>query len=101
MVGRRKVVLSDEQSAFLQDQALELKGRFGADVWHAFKRKFPDSTITKTTLQRRFEDISAQIGNRDEATSSNQLKQIFFSYVSIKCLSTFRIVSPAQEYVHV
>ena len=88
MVGRRKVVLSDEQSAFLHDQALERKGRFGADVWHAFKHKFPDSTMTKTTLQRRFEEIWAQIGNRDEATSSNQIIQQLFSYVSIKCLSS-------------
>ena len=85
MVGRRKVVLSDEQSAFLQDQALELKGRFGADVWHAFKRKFPDSTITKTTLQRRFEEIWAEDGDQDEATSSKQHLQVFFSHESIKC----------------
>ena len=88
MVGRRKVVLSDEQSAFLQDQAIEFKGRYDAEVWHAFKRKYPDSTITRTTLQRRFEEIWAQVGNRDEATSSKKHKQLFILNVSIKCLSS-------------
>ena len=92
MVGRRKVELTDEQSDFVQDQAHEFKGRFEADVWHAFKRKFPDSTITRTTLQRRFEELWEQVRNRDEATSSDQIIQLFFSYVSIKCLSSKHFV---------
>ena len=78
MVGRSKVELSDEQSAFLQDQAHELNGEFNAEVWHAFKRKYPASTISRPTLKRRFEEIWAQRGNRDEATSSKQHLQQFF-----------------------
>ena len=85
MVGRSKVELSDEQSAFLQDQAHELNGAFDAEVWHAFKRKYPASTISRPTLKRRFEEIWAEDGDQDEATSSKQHLQVFFSHESIKC----------------
>ena len=88
MVGRRKILLPDEQREFLYDLAIELKGRFSSEVWHDFKLLFVDSTITRTTLQRRFEEIWAQVGNRDEATSSKKHKQLFILNVSIKCLSS-------------
>ena len=71
-MGRPKIVLSDEQCAYLQELAQEHNGAFGIDVWRAFNVRFPNSTMSKSTLEARFKEIWAQTGHRDEANSSNK-----------------------------
>ena len=84
MVGRRNIEITDEQREFLYDLATEFKGKFSSEVWHDFKLLFVDSTITKMTLQRRFEEMWAQ-ARKDQADTSNITKlRLLFPYSSTK-----------------
>ena len=80
MVGRRNIEITDEQREFLYDLATEFKGKFSSEVWHDFKLLFVDSTITRTTLQRRFEEMWAEV-NQDQANSSNKTKLPFLFHI--------------------
>ena len=98
MVGRRKIVLTDEQYEFMYDLVLELKGVFSRQVWHDFKLKFVDSTIAIVTLKRRFEEMSAQV-KQDQDNSSNitMLRFIYIYFDQVYLLLLY--VSSSQEHV--